>query len=81
MVRKKDRTPSDAMRESLLFQLHSYRLDSDVPKPKFFDEVFTTEHNMVRIYKVRDVDVNSKNHKFGEYPPALKEVGRACLQL
>ena len=69
------------MRESLLFQLHSYRLDPEVPKPKYFDEVFTTEHNMVRIYKVREVDMDSRNHRLGEYPPALKEVGRESSAL
>jgi len=70
----KDRSPSAEMRKSLLYQLHSYRFDSQVPKPKYFEEVFTTEHDMVRIYKVLDVDQESKNHPKGEYPPALAEI-------
>eukprot|EP00040_Diaphanoeca_grandis_P031426 m.188033 g.188033 ORF g.188033 m.188033 type:complete len:240 (+) comp32328_c0_seq1:1611-2330(+) len=80
----KDRSPSDLMRKSLLYQLHSYRMDPLVKKPTNFEEVYTTEHDMVRIYKVLDVDVASKNHPRGEYPPALKETlaeGQAFDQL
>ena len=43
---------SPTLQNSLLYQLHSYRMNGDVPKPELFDEVLMTKHRMVRIYKV-----------------------------
>ena len=44
--------PSPALRNSLLFQLHSNMFDKTVKAPTYFEQVFITQHNMVRIYKV-----------------------------
>ncbi|MDP2436444.1 MAG: hypothetical protein Q8P67_11915, partial [archaeon] len=67
---------SEKMRRSLLFLLHSYRLDPSVPEPKHFREVYTSTNHMVRIYAVKNVSQRSKafgaaNHT---YPPALDEI-------
>ncbi len=51
-----------------------YRFDPLVPKPKYFEEAYTTSHNMVRIYKVLKVSKKSKAHPFGSYPPALAPI-------
>lgn len=68
--------PSDKMRKSLLYLLHSYRMDPSVPEPKHFREVFTSTNRMVRIYAVKNPSQRSKafcaaNHT---YPPALDEI-------
>jgi dolichyl-diphosphooligosaccharide--protein glycosyltransferase len=65
--------PSPMMRDSLLYKLHSYKLDekAGVTSLSKYEHVFTSKHKMVRIYKVKDVSQESKNHKFGTYPPAL----------
>ena len=64
------------MRASLLFQLHSYRLDEDVPAPRHFEEAYTTEHDMVRIFKVLDVSAESRAYcdEHRRYPPALDSI-------
>jgi len=72
--------PSDCMRESLLWRLHSWRLDPDEPELKHFEEAYTTSNKMVRIYKVLDVSEESKAWRAQKgiecasmecYPPAL----------
>ena len=67
---------SNGMKHSMLYQVHSYGLDPDVSEPKHFEEAYTTEHQMVRIFKVKDVSEESrewiKNHH--TYPPALDEI-------
>ena len=67
---------SKGMKESMLYQVHSYGLNPDVKEPLHFEEAYTTEHQMVRIFKVKDVSEESKawikiHHT---YPPALKAV-------
>mmetsp|Transcript_45472 Transcript_45472/g.147758 ORF Transcript_45472/g.147758 Transcript_45472/m.147758 type:complete len:246 (+) Transcript_45472:1382-2119(+) len=73
----KDGTPSKMMEESLLYRLHGWGLDEKIAPLQHFEEVYTTSHKMVRIYKVRDVSAESKawrqQHGPG-YPPALEEV-------
>jgi dolichyl-diphosphooligosaccharide--protein glycosyltransferase len=69
-------TASPALSRSLLFNLHGYGMNPSVPKPKYFEEAFTTKNAMVRIYKVKNVAQESKkfvaaNHT---YPPALADV-------
>jgi hypothetical protein len=74
--------PSPVMGDSILYQLHSARLDSTVKHPTMYEEVFTSEHKMVRIYKVKDVSEESREYcethrnldGSGNYPPALKEI-------
>lgn len=69
--------PSELMRKSLLFQVHSSGIRPDVPPMTRFEEAFTSEHRMVRIFKVKNVDEESKqwckDHP-GQYPPALEKV-------
>jgi dolichyl-diphosphooligosaccharide--protein glycosyltransferase len=69
--------PSAMMRESVLYRLHHHRLDESKmgnKKLTFFEEVYTTTNNMVRIYKILNVSKASKNHPHGSYPPKLKKV-------
>jgi dolichyl-diphosphooligosaccharide--protein glycosyltransferase len=84
----KDNKPSDMMRESLLYRLHSWKLSPDVEELELFKEAYTTKNKMVRIYKVLKVDKESK--EFVElcqdmpeedickeskgYPPALEQI-------
>ena len=74
----------------MLFRLHHYRLDKahGVNELDHFEEAYTSSHNMVRIYKIKDVDQESKAWTKAracsdlhapcaqrrEYPPALREV-------
>ena len=62
--------------QSMLYQVHSYGLDPDVPEPKHFEEAYTTEHQMVRIFKVKDIDEESKKwiKEHHTYPPALDHI-------
>ena len=74
--------PSPVMGDSILYQLHSARLDPTVKVPTMYEEVFTSEHKMARIYKVKDVSEESREYcethrnldGSGNYPPALKEI-------
>lgn len=68
--------PSPALGKSLLYQLHNYRLNPAVPKPEYFDEVYTTQNRMVRIYKIKDVDEESRKFadEYHTYPPALDPI-------
>jgi dolichyl-diphosphooligosaccharide--protein glycosyltransferase len=70
-------TPSAMMRESVLFRLHHHRINEDQlggQKLKYFEEVYTTTNNMVRIYKILNVSKASKIHPHGSYPPKLQKV-------
>ena len=64
---------SPMMERSLLYRLHAYRLKTvedeetgtmveELPEGslELFEEVHTTVHNMVRIYRVKDVSSESK---------------------
>jgi len=82
--------PSPMMEQSLIYNAVNHRLGKAIPFPEgTFEEAYTTKHNMVRIYKVLNVDEDSK--AFGKegrgyqawlagkplesaYPPALKEI-------
>ena len=81
--------PSESMRESLLYKLHSFGMQADVPELEKYEEVYTSKYKMVRIWKVLDVDEESKraaaageNKKCdaggwycpGEYPEVLRDV-------
>ena len=81
-------TPSAMMKRSLLYRLHQFktRKDIDVPQDKF-QEVNRSKYGKVRIYKVMNIDEESKawvadpaNRKCdvpgswfcpGQYPPGL----------
>jgi len=67
---------SNGIKQSMLYQVHSYGLDPDVPEPKHFEEAYTTEHQMVRIFKVKDIDEESKKwiKEHHTYPPALDHI-------
>ena len=72
-----DRVPSPMMADSVLYKLHSYGIEGATPAVdtlEHYEEFYTTKHKMVRIYKVKDVNVESKNHPVGSYPPALQQV-------
>lgn len=68
--------PSAMMAESVLYKLHGHRLNPRIPKPEHFEEVYTSQHSMVRIWKVKDVDAASKEFSriHHDYPPALEPV-------
>ena len=81
--------PSDSMRESLLYRMHSTGFDPSVAPLKYYEEAYTSKYKMVRIFKVLDVDEESKRFVAsganrncdaggwycpGSYPDALKEV-------
>jgi dolichyl-diphosphooligosaccharide--protein glycosyltransferase len=61
--------PSPLMRGSLLYLLSTNRLVPETPPVKNFKEVYTSKHNMVRIYQVLNV---AKRTPFGKYSPRLK---------
>jgi dolichyl-diphosphooligosaccharide--protein glycosyltransferase len=76
----RDGTPSDCMRESILWRMHGWGFDESIEPLEFFEEAYTTEHKMVRIYKVLDVSQESKEWRAAKgvecaseecYPPAL----------
>ena len=69
-----DRQPSPMMEESVLYRLHSWRLNPRVRPLEYFEEVYTSRHNMVRIYKVKNTSEESKEYvaKHHTYPPALQ---------
>jgi len=52
--------PSPSMRKSLLYTLHGAGIVDGVENPELFEEVFTSSHKMVRVWKIRDVDQSSK---------------------
>lgn len=49
-----DRTPTESMKSSLLFTLHSHKLQPDIQAdPNRFREVFSTKYGKVRIFKIQ----------------------------
>merc|ERR1719487_674066 len=79
------------MFNSLLYKLHSHQQAKGVEvNPKLFKEVYTSDYNLVRIFKVLNVDETSRswladpaNRKCdapgswycnGQYPPALDKL-------
>ena len=81
--------PSDYMRQSLLYRLHSYGKATDVEPLEKYEEVFQSKNSMVRIWKVLEVDEESKEYVRsganrrcdaggwycpGVYPEALEDV-------
>ena len=76
----RDGTPSDCMRESILWRMHSWRFDESVPPFELFEEAYTTSNKMVRIYRVLKISEKSKEWRAAKgvecasqecYPPAL----------
>jgi len=69
--------PSPMMEASLLWRLYGWRFDDKVEPLQYFEEAYTSEHRMVRIYKVLDISRESKawreRHGPG-YPPALQPI-------
>jgi dolichyl-diphosphooligosaccharide--protein glycosyltransferase len=85
------RTPSKMMGESLLYKLHSHELKPGVQaNPAYFEEVYKSKYGKVRIFKVLNIDKESKawvddpRNKVcdtpggwfcrGQYPPALANI-------
>jgi len=73
-------TPSACMRDSLLWRMHSERLDKNAEPLQHFEEAFTTSNKMVRIFRVLEVSKQSKEWRSDQgigcasnecYPPAL----------
>mmetsp|Transcript_5738 Transcript_5738/g.9505 ORF Transcript_5738/g.9505 Transcript_5738/m.9505 type:complete len:1002 (-) Transcript_5738:139-3144(-) len=84
-------TPSPMMERSLLYNLHGHGLKEGVSVSEdLFKEVFRSKYGKVRIYKISNVDMESRrwvedqSHRLcdvpgswycpGQYPPALSEV-------
>ena len=67
--------PSPTMAASLMYKLHSYRLNPEVPEPKYFEEVYTSKNNMVRIYKTKNVNLKAKRYcaEHRGYPPVMQK--------
>jgi len=61
--------PTPAARTCLLYQLTFFGKDDGTIQLKYFKEVYTSKHSMVRIYKVLDV---APRTPFGKYAPELK---------
>jgi len=78
----RDRQPSKAMKQSLLYSLHSHGLKKGVKKPKNYKLVFESEHLWVRIYKNMDVDQECREYhmqppwKRDMYCPKLMKIRR-----
>ena len=81
--------PSESMRQSLLFKLSASGIAPDVEALTHYEEAYTSKNRMVRIWKVLDVDeetkraTNAGEHKVcdaggwycpGQYPEKLREV-------
>eukprot|EP00451_Oxyrrhis_marina_P032806 CAMPEP_0204359156 /NCGR_PEP_ID=MMETSP0469-20131031/37040_1 /ASSEMBLY_ACC=CAM_ASM_000384 /TAXON_ID=2969 /ORGANISM="Oxyrrhis marina" /LENGTH=833 /DNA_ID=CAMNT_0051347139 /DNA_START=15 /DNA_END=2516 /DNA_ORIENTATION=- len=81
--------PTPMMAKSLLYKLHSHNIKPDVKaNPKWFTEAHTSKHGLVRIFKVQNVSIESKEwvadpknricdkpgswYCVGQYPPALQ---------
>jgi hypothetical protein len=63
--------------ESLLYKIHSYGIEGAEPAVDHlanFEEFYTSPRKMVRVFKVLNVDMDSKQHPVGSYPPALAKV-------
>ena len=74
-----NRQPSPKMASSILYQMHSYGIDgAEPPVPTgsltHYEEFYTSPRKMVRIFKVKNVDADSKAHPVGSYPPALEDI-------
>ena len=55
------RTPSDFMAQTLIYKLHSGgQRAGTVVDPSLFENVFSSKYNKVRIWKVKDVDEESR---------------------
>lgn len=84
-------TPSPMMQRSLLFQLHGHGLKEGVTVSRdLFSEVFRSKYGKVRIYKIENVDLESKKWNAdpanrvcdapgswycpGQYPPGLANI-------
>ena len=81
--------PSESMRNSLLFKLSAHGIVPGVEALEKYEEAYTSKHKMVRVWKVLDVDqetkraTNAGEHKTcdpggwycpGAYPEKLREV-------
>jgi dolichyl-diphosphooligosaccharide--protein glycosyltransferase len=77
------------MREILLYRLHSFGMDAKIAPLQHYEEVYTSKYKMVRIWKVLNVDAESKRlaasgenracdgggwYCPGSYPDALNQV-------
>ena len=49
-------SPSETMKNSLLYRLHSFGMADDVTSLEHYEEVYTSPKKMVRVYKVLGVD-------------------------
>eukprot|EP00122_Pirum_gemmata_P012324 Pgem_evm1s11447 len=56
----RQQTPSPMLAESLLYKLHSHNGQSVKADPNRFEEVYKTKYGKVRIWKVKGVDLKSK---------------------
>jgi dolichyl-diphosphooligosaccharide--protein glycosyltransferase len=84
-------TPSPMMQRSLLFQLHGHGLKEGVSvSNKLFTETFRSKYGKVRVYKIENVDMESRSWAAdtsnricdvpgswycpGQYPPGLANI-------
>eukprot|EP00398_MALV-I-01_sp_L67-1_P000483 gene483-490_t len=83
-----DRSPTEMMKNSMVYKLHSHNIQPGVKADKrLWQEVHTSKHGLVRIFKVLNVSEESKewvkqNRQCdgggwfcpGQYPPALDKL-------
>jgi dolichyl-diphosphooligosaccharide--protein glycosyltransferase len=86
-----DHSPTPMMAKSLLYKLVMYGVSPNVKlNPSLFQEVHTTKHGLLRVYKVMNISEESKDwiadpanricdapgswYCVGQYPPALEKL-------
>jgi len=87
----RDGTPTPMMAESLLYKAVTHKTKPNVKlNPRYFKEVHTTKHQLMRVYKVMNISEESKAwiadpanrvcdapgswYCVGQYPPALSKL-------
>jgi len=56
------RKPTPSMAASMLYKMHRHNLEKDVKvNPKYFEDVFSSKYGLVRIFKILNVSMESRN--------------------
>jgi len=90
--------PTPSMAASMLYKMHSHNRQAGVKvDPTLFQEAYTSKYGLVRVFKVLDIDTESKSfmadpsnrvcdapgswYCVGQYPPQLKKADRPGTKL
>ncbi|CAE7554327.1 STT3A [Symbiodinium sp. CCMP2456] len=87
---RETKLPSETMKSSLLWKLHSHGREDVQVNPQLFEEAYTSQRGLVRIFKVLNVSEGSRHwvedpqnwkcdapgswHCQGRYPPGIHEI-------